>query len=632
MELSRLEILDLSRNKIECLPDDIAKMASLKVLAIQKNKIQHLPLCISEMTALLALKIDGNPLNLMLSRIVEAQYLEDASNSVRDNGSTDMAVTAQIKQFLKQEATSTASRSEPPIPQGSNQQFETRQHSSKPSRARRFPVKVDGANLPTSRSIVSPKPHSKASPLQNKAVSSPRTTYQKQDEGSPSPNDSDGLQTPDPRNIRIRKDFSATHANKRFGLQQIPQLPSTDRLSQHLRGLSLNTAMYPRAQSQEPKDPTFLPTGELLNIVPISRSSPRDPLLEMARTVFFSIHRIHWLIEALSDLTSDGGSRRSSLQMVAYNASLHLGELGEQIQTYAQADEMSKMKQDINQIRRACSVLTKAYVPICSQVCRNIEVLVERAEGRFVSDLICSLYASVMGLRAEFLCFQDQATLQQTTELGPVNGKTRENSNGKSSLSIRKTGPGHAKRPSNDDAAPQEYPWTPPPPARTLTLDGESELLHQLYTALCRLCKLIPETLPSTGRRFQAQIQNIKTQHSAIDACSRVIRLSETVKQSLEIFHMNLSAPLRNLYYQLVDAWATFGGVVKSLNSQLGIDPDSRKGLQKIQQLVKEVMHCLGILPMKTNANAAFNDSSPLSPQQASLRRSHNRHISAKAL
>lgn len=82
---------------------------------------------------------------------------------------------------------------------------------------------------------------------------------------------------------------------------------------------------------------------------------------------------------------------------------------------------------------------------------------------------------------------------------------------------------------------------------------------------------------------------------------------------------MNLSAPLRNLYYQLVDAWATFGGVVKSLNSQLGIDPDSRKGLQKIQQLVKEVMHCLGLLPMKTNANAAFNDSSPLSPQQASL-------------
>ncbi|CZR35721.1 uncharacterized protein FPRO_00156 [Fusarium proliferatum ET1] len=595
-------------------------MASLKVLAIQKNKIQQLPLCISEMTALLALKIDGNPLTLMLSRIVETQYPEDASNSARVNGSTDMAVTAQIKQFLKQEATSTASRSEPPIPQGSNQQFETRQHSSKPSRARRFPVKVDGANLPTSRSIVSPKPHSKASPLQNKAVSSPRTTYQKQDKGSPSPNNSDGLQTPDPRNIRIRKDFSVTHANKRFGLQQIPQLPPTDRLSQHRRGLSLNTAMYPRAQSQEPKGHPFSSTGELLNIVPISRSGPRDPTLEMARTVFFSIHRIHWLIEALSDLTSDGDSRRSSLQMVAYNASLHLGELGEQIQTYAtQADEMSKMKQNINQIRRACSVLTKAYVPICSQVCRNIEVLVERAEGRFISDLICSLYASIMGLRAEFLCFQNQATLQQTTELGSVKGQTRKNPNGKSSLSIPTTVPGHAKRPSDGDAAPQEYPWTPPPPARILALNEEPEVLHQLYKALCRLCKLIPETLPSTGRRFQAQILNIKTQHSAQDACSRVIRLSEAVKQSLESVHMNLSAPLRNLYYQLVDAWATFGGIVKSLNSQLSLVPDSRKGLQRIQQLVKEVMHCLGILPMKTNANAIFNDSLPLTPQQASL-------------
>ncbi|KAF5571063.1 RAM signaling pathway SOG2 [Fusarium phyllophilum] len=596
-------------------------MASLKVLAIQKNKIQRLPFCISEMTALLALKIDGNPLTPMLSRIVEAQSLEDASNSVRDNESTDMTVTAQIKQFLKQEARPTTSRSAPQTPQGSHQQFETRQHSSKQSRAGRFPIRVDGADLPTSLpSLFSPKSYSKATSLHSKALWSPRTTYQKQHERDPSSNNPGDLQKPDPRNVRVRNNLSVAHVNKRFGLQQIPQLPSTDRLSQHLRGLSLNTTVYPRAQLQEPKDHPISSIGELLNIVPVSRSNIRDPLLEMARTVFFSIHRIHWLIEALSDLTSDGGSRRSSLQMVAYNASLHLGELGEQIQTYAaQVDEMSKIKQNMSQIRRACSVLTKAYIPICSQLCRNIEVLVERAEGRFVYDLICSLYASIMGLRAEFLCSQNQATLQQATELGSMREQPRETSDRKSSLTILKTGPGNAKRPSNEEAAPQGYPPTPPPPARTLKLDGEPEVLHQLHVALSRLCKLIPETLPSTGRRFQAQIQNVKRQQSALDACSRVIRLSETVKQSLGPVNMNLSTPLRNLYYQLVEAWATFGGIVKLLNSQLSLDADSRKRLQQIQQLVKEVMQCLRILPPDTNTNAAFNDGFPLTPQQASL-------------
>ncbi|KAF5694297.1 cell morphogenesis [Fusarium denticulatum] len=596
-------------------------MVSLKVLAVQKNKIQHLPFCISEMTALLALKIDGNPLTPRLSRIVEAQCLGAAPNSARDNENNDMAVAAQIKQVLKHEARSTANRSASQTAPSSNQQFEPGQHSSKRSRAGRFPVKVDGAELSTSRpSLFSPNSHSKAPSMHSKALWSPSTSYQKQYEGEHSSNNPDGLQTPDPQSVSIRNDMPVVRVNKRFGLQQIPQLPSTDRLSQHLRGLSLNTTMYPRAQLQELKDPSSSSTGELLNIVPISRSDIRDPLSEMARTVFFSIHRIHWLIEALSDLTSGGGSKRSSLQMVAYNASLHLGELGEQIQTYAtQADDTSKMKQSMSQIRRACSVLTKAYLPICLQVCRNIEVLVERAEGRFVSDLICSLYASIMGLRAEFLCSQNRATLQQTTALGSVREQPRKSPDRKSSLSIPTTGPGHAKRSSNEDAAPQEFPHPPPPLAHTLTLDGEPEVINQLYVALCRLCKLIPETLPSTGRRFQTQILDVERQQSALDACARVIRLSETVKQSLEPINTNLSAPLRNLYYQLVDAWATFGGIVKSLNSQLGLGPDSRKRLQLIQQLVKEVMQCLSVLPINTNGNAGFTDSFPLTPQQASL-------------
>lgn len=617
-------------------------MTSLKVLAAQKNLIEDMPPCIAEMTALLALKIDGNPLNPMLKRIIDAHSHEPVPKGIRDNEDADVAVTAQIKQFLRHEARPSRTASERSL--GSGEEVDAFQHSSKRSRAGRFPIKVHGANESTSRpSAFPPKSHSKAMSLHNNALWSPGTIPLALDERERSQSTSDVLWTPDPQDVHSQPTRPGATMNKRFGVQQLPQLPTTDRLSQHLRGLSLSAAMSPSAQLPEPKDRPGSSLEEILDVIPICQSNtqPRDSLIDMARTVYFSIHRLHWLIQALSSLTSDRSSKRSSLEMVVYNANLHLGELGRQIQNYvAQADQSRNRRRNANQVRRACSVLIKAYIPICSQICRSIDMLVDKAEPRFIHDLISLLYTGVMGLRAEFLRpLQNSGAFDQTVKhMLATEQQRRRKPGSKRGLFVRTPASGQVMgHYASGSLTPRRLPWTPLLPTPVPSLNGEYELLDQLYLVLRRLCQLIPDTLPAINRRFLTTFDNMRGQRtaphvietwwSAVSACSRVIDLSETLSNSLSSIRMKapLSVSFRDICYRLIDAWTAFGDILKSSKGLFGLDSDSKKGLQQIQQAVKEAMnHLMTVLPT-TAAAPVFPQpptslpSIPLTPQQASL-------------
>jgi Leucine-rich repeat (LRR) protein len=62
LRLEALEILDLSRNRIKVLPEEIGNLKALKVLAISRNRIQRLPLSLGDLPRLQLLKFDENPL------------------------------------------------------------------------------------------------------------------------------------------------------------------------------------------------------------------------------------------------------------------------------------------------------------------------------------------------------------------------------------------------------------------------------------------------------------------------------------------------------------------------------------------------------------------------------------------
>jgi Leucine-rich repeat (LRR) protein len=62
LKLESLEILDLTRNAIKLLPEEIGKLKALRVLAIGSNRISRLPLSLGDLPRLQLLKFDENPL------------------------------------------------------------------------------------------------------------------------------------------------------------------------------------------------------------------------------------------------------------------------------------------------------------------------------------------------------------------------------------------------------------------------------------------------------------------------------------------------------------------------------------------------------------------------------------------
>lgn len=116
-----LEILDLSRNKINALPEEISKLKSLRVLSVMQNRLDELPIGLSDMNKLQILKVAGNPLRRPLRQVLENTESEMAPSGMTDN-EKEVAVTAELKIFLKnrmiattpEPETSADTRYEPP--------------------------------------------------------------------------------------------------------------------------------------------------------------------------------------------------------------------------------------------------------------------------------------------------------------------------------------------------------------------------------------------------------------------------------------------------------------------------------------------------------------------------------------
>lgn len=69
--MPQLEILDLSKNDLTMIPNDIDKMKSLRVFAIHHNRIENLPLGLGNIGTLRMLKLAGNPLNSYLKQLTD---------------------------------------------------------------------------------------------------------------------------------------------------------------------------------------------------------------------------------------------------------------------------------------------------------------------------------------------------------------------------------------------------------------------------------------------------------------------------------------------------------------------------------------------------------------------------------
>lgn len=106
MKLEALEILDLSRNRIKILPEDIGRLKALKVLAIGRNRITRLPLSLGDLPRLQLLKFDENPLVFPPSDAFAAARSNVNSSRPTNPNEHETLMTMEIKKYFKKKSKS----------------------------------------------------------------------------------------------------------------------------------------------------------------------------------------------------------------------------------------------------------------------------------------------------------------------------------------------------------------------------------------------------------------------------------------------------------------------------------------------------------------------------------------------
>ncbi|KAI9734763.1 MAG: RAM signaling network component [Claussenomyces sp. TS43310] len=420
-ELSSLEILDLGRNKLRILPPQLAKLTSLKVLSIQKNRIEDLPLCFAEMGSLQVLKLDGNPIRFPPKEILQPQVSSPPNGGfLKESEVHDVTVTAQIKKFLKQRAIQDRSETE----SGGEESSEGAETPRALKRviSGRFPIKVNGAEMPDIRSPggVRPPPipsrsHQRGLSQQNAALRRPGVmplTIGNSNERMRS-NSESLLQATRERSER-------TDRSRRMGIvsRKPPDLGTVDETKanrySHLRGLSHGSALHSgngvngtssaRGQSISSENAVSRAVYvRRLSSLPERKreSSSPDPIIEGAKGILFALYQVHPVIHTLIGLARDGTNKRTSLERVFFNASSQVEDLDRDISAfdnYSEEDEENSPRSN-ETVHSACLTSILAYSHVCALLSRNVETLLANGDPRYIRTLLLHLYGCLVEVR-----------------------------------------------------------------------------------------------------------------------------------------------------------------------------------------------------------------------------------------
>jgi RAM signalling pathway protein/Leucine rich repeat len=415
--LTSLEILDLGRNKLKVLPPELVKLSSLKVLSVQKNRIEALPLCLADMASLQVLKLDGNPIRFPPKEVLQPQASSPPNVGFQESEIDDIAVTSQIKRFLKQEAIAHRSETE----SGGEESSEGTETPRPVKRVMsgRFPIKVNGTDVPDLRSPAVPRPppipsrsHYRGLSQQNAALRRPGVlplTIGSANERLRS--NSEGLVQPPRSSDRSRRMGIVSKKASELGTVDETKL---NRYS-HYRGLSHGSAMQAGTNgttatmnSRSPASPADSASQRATYVRRLSslperkrESNSPDPVIEGAKGILYALFQVHPLIQNLLGLARDGTNKRTSLERVFYNATTHVEELDRHIQsyiTYSDEDEEISPRSNEN-VHSACLTSVQAYMHVLGLLSRNVETLLDNGDPRYIRTLLLLVYGSAAEVR-----------------------------------------------------------------------------------------------------------------------------------------------------------------------------------------------------------------------------------------
>lgn len=202
--------------------------------------------------------------------------------------------------------------------------------------------------------------------------------------------------------------------NKRMGIvpKKQPELSVLDenraqRNSHHFRGQSHGSALRNghRPGEDSPTDvmsPKSYRDGTFvrrLSSVPEQKQNSMltDNIIEGAKGVLYSLHLVHPQMSSLTVVVRDPKAKRSSLERVYYQASMHLKFLDDQLHMFDTTQRRGKRQEEISKktICRAAHACVVAYQQVGSILLNNVRQLVQDGDQRYIRTLMLMLFGSL---------------------------------------------------------------------------------------------------------------------------------------------------------------------------------------------------------------------------------------------
>lgn len=372
------------------------------------------------MTTLQVLKLDGNPIHFPPKEILQPLAAPPQSDGFQEGEVDDISITSQIKKFLKQKVMIDRSETE----SGGEESSEGTETPRPIKRitSGRFPIKVNGTDVPDLRSPALPRPppipsrsHFRGLSQQNAALRRPGVmplTIGMTNER---------LRSNSENWLQVSRDRAPSDRTRRMGIvsRKASELGTVDETKanrySHYRGLSHGSAMQGGSNgtngtinTRSPASPAESGNQRGVYVRRLSSLPERkrvsmspDPVIEGATGILFALFQIHPLIQGLLDLVRDGTNKRSSLERVFYNASTHVEELDRDIQNYITCSEEDEevAPRSNESVHSACLTCVGAYIHVCSLLSRNVETLLTNGDPRYIRHLLLLLYGSVAEIR-----------------------------------------------------------------------------------------------------------------------------------------------------------------------------------------------------------------------------------------
>ncbi|KAL2867925.1 putative cell morphogenesis protein Sog2 [Aspergillus lucknowensis] len=413
IKLPLLEILDLSRNKISQLPEEIKKLTSLRVLSVMQNRLDDLPIGISDMNKLQILKVVGNPLRYPLRRLLDASETEIASSSTMSDNEKEVALTAELKRFLKTRQPITAQDFDK-----STELSDGILDTPKPVKrgvSSRFPVipsTGDSASDPKSPSLSRPPPI----PLKShyRIASGHGSAFHSGFQRSgPIP----GVNERNRSNSEGIIQASFATRSKRMGVisRKNTDLGTLDEMrpyhNSHLRGLSYGSILRTKPSLSNSSSPSS----------PRERRRPRDgfvnrmsslpehkgeweaeePIIKSAKGILFALFQVQSHVYSLINVIRRDEERRNSLEILFYNASTHVDRLNEALENAenSRTDDAEPVQASYEAVKRECETCIVAYSHVGAQLRNSLNRIVANGDSRYVRSLMLMVFGSVIELR-----------------------------------------------------------------------------------------------------------------------------------------------------------------------------------------------------------------------------------------